>query len=110
MAEFCNQCAADHGFAAGDFKGIGNPADLPLKPGEGFPVICEGCGFVLVDNEGNCLGGAECMESHHERKSTPDPKTPDYQDRMRDRQRFTREQHRARDGTEPPRAEPLGGR
>ena len=66
MADFCNQCAeelfnADHG----DFnESCFNPKDLPLKPGEGFPVICEGCGFVLVDEKGNCLGGEGCLSKH----------------------------------------------
>lgn len=107
MAEFCNQCAKDLGFNEGDFKGVGDPKDLPLKPGEGFPVICEGCGFVLVDAEGNCLGGEECMESHHERTTQPTDNDPTYQDRMRTRQRNARDNQARHDGQEPPRAQRL---
>lgn len=64
MADFCNQCAREMGLPEGDMKGIGDPSSPPLKPGEGFPCICEGCGYILVDAEGNCMGGEGCLENH----------------------------------------------
>lgn len=68
MAEFCTQCATEMGLEESDFKGI--PWDdnaPPLKFGEGYSVICEGCGFTLVDEEGNCLGC--CWGSYHTRQA-----------------------------------------
>lgn len=104
MADFCEQCARDHAFEKGDFRNIGEPKDLPLKPGYGFAVICEGCGFVCVDEKGYCMGGPECMEEHHLRPRDETPvQAKAWQDRMRDRQRLTRDQRNA--GQPPVRAE-----
>jgi hypothetical protein len=103
MSELCNQCALAQGFVIGDFVGRGDARDLPLKPGAGYPVVCAGCGYVKVDEKGNCLGGNECTMEHHKLAAIPEPPTqPHFQDRMRHRQRVTREQHRR--GQEPPRA------
>ena len=66
MADFCNQCA-DYMFGPGyrDYENIGNwEGSQPLKEGESYLVICEGCGFVRIDAKGNCLGDAECLEKH----------------------------------------------
>jgi hypothetical protein len=61
MADFCAQCSAPY---PSDFAGIPwDPSRRPLEPGEGYAVLCEGCGPTLVDTEGNCLGG--CMGDHH---------------------------------------------
>lgn len=43
-----------------------NPEDEPLKPGEYYPMLCEGCGFIRVDAEGKCLSSApDCLENHN---------------------------------------------
>jgi len=51
MADFCRQCSIDlFGQDNGDL------ADLAeCGPDEGFSVICEGCGFILVNNAGECI-------------------------------------------------------
>ena len=62
MADFCKQCSIElFGEDYGDFKPH-NPA--PLKPGYGWPVLCEGCGPTLVNNEGECI--AKDCELHGE--------------------------------------------
>lgn len=51
MADLCRQCSIDtFGFDSGDLANLG-----PLEPGTGHSVICEGCGFILVDESGNCI-------------------------------------------------------
>jgi hypothetical protein len=51
MADFCHQCSLDlFGFDSGDLANLGT-----LEPGTGFSVICEDCGFILVDELGNCI-------------------------------------------------------
>lgn len=47
MADFCNQCAKDLGFPEGDLK------SAPGREGK-FAVLCEGCGWIVVDESGNC--------------------------------------------------------
>ena len=52
MASFCKQASIDlFGKDYGDFKG----------DHETLEYICEDCGFVKHDSEGNCLGGPMCM-------------------------------------------------
>lgn len=60
MAEFCVQCAADHGFEP-DFKGLTSERDW--KRGLASMVICEGCGYIQVDPDGACASG-DCLEDH----------------------------------------------
>lgn len=56
MAEFCKQCSIDHfGEDFGDFKGIGGTDAKPLEEGYGYSVLCEGCGPILVNKEGEKL-------------------------------------------------------
>lgn len=62
MADFCNQCAREHGLPEGDFRGVGEKTDV-LGYGEGFPVLCEGCGATYVDHAGNCIG-PRCQMNH----------------------------------------------
>jgi hypothetical protein len=52
MAEFCGECSFSHfGRDFGDFKGL-------CEVDECVEVICEGCGYILVDHRGiNVLGG-----------------------------------------------------
>ncbi len=52
MAEFCAQCAAEHG-GHSDFKGV-QPYEV---------VLCEGCGPIQVDRKGNCLS-SDCLKWH----------------------------------------------
>ena len=52
MADFCRQCSlALFGEDFGDLANLGDGRDL--GPGEGWPALCEGCGPILVDIEGN---------------------------------------------------------
>lgn len=55
MADFCKLCSIElFGQDERDLANL-NPK-VTLGPGEGFAVICEGCGFVYVNHEGECLG------------------------------------------------------
>jgi len=57
MADFCNQCAQDHGFPIGDLARLTKEEDW--AKGMSVVVICEGCGITQVDPEGYCIGGCE---------------------------------------------------
>lgn len=50
MSEFCNQCMPE----VQDMKGLTSPEDW--AQGLAAIVLCEGCGAIQVDPEGNCLG------------------------------------------------------
>ena len=56
MADFCEQCArelwGDYADMTSDFK-----FNLPCNEGEGYEVLCEGCGITWVNEDGKCLGG-----------------------------------------------------
>lgn len=75
MADFCRQCAQNHGFESlDDLEGLGGPDAPPLAPGYGYPAICEGCGFIMVDAAGNCIecdlfpgepGHGHCASDRH---------------------------------------------
>lgn len=66
MAEFCRQCAEghfpDHPDFWDDFKGMTKPSDWVEK--KAVVVICEGCGVIQVDPEGNCVTD-HCLENGH---------------------------------------------
>ena len=51
MAEFCNQCAEELSLPKGDFARITSWLEH-LKKVNAI-VLCEGCGFILVDHKGN---------------------------------------------------------
>lgn len=54
MADFCKQCSIDHfGEDHRDLAGLGN--GRTLQPNHGWLAICEGCGYILVDDDGNCF-------------------------------------------------------
>ena len=55
MADFCKQCSIEiFGKDFGDLKPT--PEQIAtLKEGEGFTELCEGCGFTVVGNEGECI-------------------------------------------------------
>ena len=62
MASFCKQCSiANFGEDFGDLKGITHPEDWEKELA--CVVICEGCGFIQVDPEGNCIS-KDCLEKH----------------------------------------------
>ena len=69
MADFCRQCSEkmwgeDHRELA--FHDWQKPRKLEID--EGYPCICEGCGFVRVNGDGVCLGLDDCIckEDHRE--------------------------------------------
>lgn len=64
MADFCQQCSEE--LFDRDYNDLANLGDLnvPLQEGEGYPVICEGCGFIRVDRAGQCLGDDDCLRKH----------------------------------------------
>lgn len=53
MASFCNACAAEHGDPRGDFT----------EMEEYSVVLCEGCGAIQVDEQGNCIS-SDCLKKH----------------------------------------------
>ena len=73
MAEFCRQCSISHGFPLHDDFAATLPEDDlgELEEGFGFPVLCEGCGPVIVDYLGQCIGGncEGCPLSQPEREA-----------------------------------------
>lgn len=63
MADFCKQCSIQ--LFGQDYKELaGLISEEEVKKGMGAVVICEGCGFVLVNHLGECLGGEACQENH----------------------------------------------
>ncbi len=62
MASFCRQCAIeDFGEDVGDLRGL-NKEDT-LAEDCGFSVICEGCGYTVVDHAGQCIA-PNCLRKH----------------------------------------------
>ena len=62
MADFCHLCSTE-GFGE-DFCELANlstPEDT--RKGKYCVVICEGCGPIQVDHEGNCIS-SDCYEKH----------------------------------------------
>lgn len=65
MAEFCKQCSM--ALFEEDFKDfVGLRPDLKLEEGEGFGVICEGCGPAIVLHDGTCI--ARYCDKEHGKK------------------------------------------
>jgi len=62
MADFCKECSIDHfGKDYGELAGLVTKEQWEL--GNAACVICEGCGFIQVDPEGNCIGD-NCLNKH----------------------------------------------
>lgn len=60
MADFCKACARGLGFPTeDDLAGLITP-ELDTSA-YGLPVICEGCGYTMVNSEGLCVS-TDCME------------------------------------------------
>ncbi len=59
MADFCKQCSIEH--FGKDFKELARPdyapklTDEDKEQGMGWAVLCEGCGFIIVDDDGKCI-------------------------------------------------------
>lgn len=67
MADFCKQCSIDifcEDF--GDLKGL--VTEEEVKEGFFAAVICEGCGFIIVDHLGVCKD-KNCEKHGSEQKS-----------------------------------------
>jgi hypothetical protein len=62
MADFCKDCSIEmFGRDTGDLKGLITEDDF--KAGYAMPVICEGCGCIWVDHEGQRVKPSEDKES-----------------------------------------------
>jgi hypothetical protein len=62
MAEFCRQCSIElFGRDHGDLAGITSRRDY--QKGLAEVVICEGCGVIQVDPNGNCISN-DCIKNH----------------------------------------------
>lgn len=60
MAEFCKQCSIDlFGEDFGDLAGL--TSEEQWNNGFAITTICEGCGLIQVDPEGNCVSN-DCIE------------------------------------------------
>lgn len=65
MADFCKQCADEHGFESGDLDGIvGSGSEHPMALW--LHAICEGCGDAVVNHEGVCHSD-HCLKKHGDR-------------------------------------------
>lgn len=59
MADFCKACSkAIFGEDFGELAGITKPEDW--QQSKAVTVICEGCGVIQVDPEGNCVS-KDCL-------------------------------------------------
>lgn len=61
MADFCMECSIENfGKDCRDLANLGKPL-TELKPGHGYRVLCEGCGPILVDDDGKRMGSKPCQ-------------------------------------------------
>lgn len=61
MADFCRACSIDlFGKDLRELAGLTDPASW--AEGRASRAICEGCGFVQVDPEGNCAS-PDCLKA-----------------------------------------------
>lgn len=62
MADFCAQCSLDmFGEDTRDMAGISTESDT--NAGQFAVVLCEDCGVIQVDHEGQCVS-LDCMKRH----------------------------------------------
>jgi hypothetical protein len=69
MADFCRACSIlifDRDY--GEMAGI--TAQKDWDEGRACPVLCEGCGPIQVDPDGNCVSG-DCIEKGKEGHGLP---------------------------------------
>jgi hypothetical protein len=65
VADFCQQCSLDmFGEDMRDLAGLGTNPHAVIRPGQGYFVICEGCGPTIVDEDGQCIASA-CGQHGH---------------------------------------------
>ena len=62
MADFCKQCSVE--MFGQDYGDLANLNTEPLLEGYGIPVICEGCGYILVNEKGECIS-KDCLRNGH---------------------------------------------
>lgn len=61
MSEFCKACSEEmFGPGSNDFKNMTTKSDW--QSGRAAMVLCEGCGPIQVDPEGNCVS-KDCIEA-----------------------------------------------
>lgn len=61
MSDFCKQCSIE--IFNEDHKELaGLAGEKPLSIGYGMAALCEGCGSIVVDNDGVCI--ADWCEKH----------------------------------------------
>lgn len=59
MADFCKQCSID--LFGKDFQELAKiTTEKDWKEGKACGVICEGCGMIQVDPDGNCVSN-DCI-------------------------------------------------
>lgn len=69
MADFCKQCSIDH--FGEDFKELaGLTFESEWDNGQAAVVICEGCGEIQVDPNGNCVSN-DCLHKGKEGHGLP---------------------------------------
>ena len=70
MADFCRQCSLDlfGPDEENDMAGITKPEDW--ANGLSCVVLCEGCGPIQVDPEGNCIT-PDCLKQHGRNRTWP---------------------------------------
>lgn len=62
MADFCKLCSIDNfGEDFGEMAGISSEADT--RAGRFAGVLCEDCGLIQVDREGQCVS-LDCLKRH----------------------------------------------
>lgn len=61
MADFCKQCSVE--LFGEDLKDLAWDRGKPLGPDQGWAEICEGCGYTLVKDDGECIS-PYCTQKH----------------------------------------------
>jgi hypothetical protein len=62
MADFCKQCSIE--IFGKDYKELAGLGDgTPLLEGQGWSALCEDCGFIVVNDEGECITPI-CSKQH----------------------------------------------
>ena len=63
MADFCRQCSIE--LFDNDYENLkGLTSARGTAKGEYASVLCEGCGFIHVESDGNCVS-SECKKAGH---------------------------------------------
>lgn len=78
MADFCRQCSLR--IFGRDFRELaGITTHEDWKVGKSCVVLCEGCGPIQVDPDGNCIS-KDCLEKGHAKRQNGggnlDPEVP----------------------------------